>query len=161
AAARGRGGHTRRDGTRRCCNATTVGGTYTKGTMKITKRHKNILRPVLFCDLHCAFFWLVPFVGQRKVMMKVDINRREFIAGAVGIGAAGAALRLEAALPAAGLDHVNIRVPNVGRAAEFYIKLFGIQVARAPNAKAQTANPASPSGELWFIRLGEGFLAIS
>ena len=94
-------------------------------------------------------------------MMKVDINRREFIAGAVAIGAAGAALRLEAALPAAGLDHVNIRVPNVGRAAEFYIKLFGIQVARAPNAKAQTANPASPSGELWFIRLGEGFLAIS
>src|SRR5256885_7470261 len=94
-------------------------------------------------------------------MMKVAINRREFIAGAVGIGAAGAALRLEAALPAAGLDHVNIRVPNVGRAAEFYIKLFGIQVARAPNAKAQTANPASPSGELWFIRLGESFLAIS
>jgi len=56
---------------------------------------------------------------------------------------------------------VNIRVPDVRRSAELYINLFGVQVARAPNAKAQTANPASPSGELWFIRLGEAFLAIS
>src|SRR5262249_58976447 len=68
---------------------------------------------------------------------------------------------LEAALPVSALDHVNIRVPDVRRSAEFYIKLFGLQVARAPNAKAQTANPTSPSGELWFIRLGEAFLAIS
>jgi hypothetical protein len=36
-----------------------------------------------------------------------------------------------------------------------------VDVARAPNAKAQTANPASPSGILWFIRLGRSFLAIS
>jgi len=89
------------------------------------------------------------------------MKRRDFIAGAISIGVAGGALRLEAALPVSGLDHVNIRVPDVRRAAEFYIKLFGVQVARAPNAKAQTANPASPSGELWFIRLGESFLAIS
>jgi len=94
-------------------------------------------------------------------MTKVKITRREFIAGAVGVGVATAAPRLEAALPAVGLDHVNIRVPDARRSAEFYIKLFGVQVARAPNAKAQTANPASPSGELWFIRLGESFLAIS
>jgi len=89
------------------------------------------------------------------------MKRRDFIAGALSIGAAGSALRLEAALPVSGLDHVNIRLPDARRAAEFYIKLFGVQVARAPNAKAQTANPASPSGELWFIRLGESFLAIS
>src|SRR5881397_3986527 len=89
------------------------------------------------------------------------MKRRDFIAGALSIGAAGGALRLETALPVSGLDHVNIRVPDARRAAEFYIKLFGVQVARAPNAKAQTANPASPSGELWFIRLGESFLAIS
>src|SRR5436309_15597152 len=89
------------------------------------------------------------------------MKRRDFIAGAVSIGVAGGALRLEAALTVSGLDHVNIRVPDVRRAAEFYIKLFGVQVARAPTAKAQTANPASPSGELWFIRLGESFLAIS
>src|SRR6201993_1630957 len=94
-------------------------------------------------------------------MTKLDMTRREFITGALGIGVAAAALQLEAALPAAGVDHVNIRVPDVRRSADFYIKLFGVQVARAPNAKAQTANPASPSGELWFIRLGESFLAIS
>src|SRR5262245_61545211 len=94
-------------------------------------------------------------------MRRVDMTRREFIAGAVAIGVTGTALRVEAALPAAGLDHVNIRVPDVQRSAEFYIKLFGVQVARAPNAKAQTANPASPSGVLWFIRLCESFLAMS
>jgi len=89
------------------------------------------------------------------------MKRREFIAGALSIGVAGTALRLEAAVPPSGLDHVNIRVPDVRRSTDFYIRLFGMQVARAPNAKAQTANPASPSGELWFIRLGESFLAIS
>src|SRR6266566_4970866 len=89
------------------------------------------------------------------------MKRRDFIAGALSIGAAGGALRLEAALPVSGLDHVNIRVPDARRAAEFYIKLFGVEVARAPNAKAQTANPASRSGVLWFIRLGRSFLPIS
>lgn len=89
------------------------------------------------------------------------ITRRDFIAGAVLLGAAGTALRLEAALPAAGLDHVNIRVPDVRRSADFYIKLFGLEVSRSPNAKAQTANPDSPSGELWFVRLGQSNLAIS
>jgi len=104
-----------------------------------------------------------------EVKMKYDqsapqecgITRRDFIAGAVLLGAAGTALRLEAALPAAGLDHVNIRVPDVQRSADFYIKLFGVVVSRAPNAKAQTANPDSPSGVLWFVKLGEGNLAIS
>jgi len=95
------------------------------------------------------------------VKARDHLSRREFIAGALGIAVAGATPPLEAALPVTGLDHVNIRVPDVRRSAEFYINLFGLQVARAPNAKAQTANPASPSGELWFIRLGEGFLAIS
>src|SRR5262245_37277255 len=89
------------------------------------------------------------------------VSRRDFIAGALWMGVGGAAPRLQAALPVAGLDHVNIRVPDVRRSAEFYINLFGEQVARAPNAKAQTANPASLSGELWFIRLGAAFLAIS
>ena len=93
--------------------------------------------------------------------MARHISRRDFIAGTLGIGVAGTEPRVQGSLPVAGLDHVNIRVPDVQRSAEFYISLFGVQVARAPNAKAQTANPASPSGELWFIRLGEGFLAIS
>ena len=89
------------------------------------------------------------------------LTRREFIAGAVLLGAAGTALRLEAALPVAGIDHVNIHVPDVQRSADFYIKLFGVDVSRAPNAKAQTANPASHSGVLWFVRLGRSNLAIS
>ena len=96
-----------------------------------------------------------------KISQTHALTRREFIAGVVLLGAAGTAPRLEAALPAGSIDHVNIRVPDVQRSADFYIKLFGVEVARAPNAKAQTANPASPSGVLWFIRLGRSFLAIS
>lgn len=98
---------------------------------------------------------------DKNVRQAYAITRRDFIAGAVLLGAAGTALRLEAALPVAGIDHVNIHVPDVQRSAEFYIKLFGVEVARAPNAKAQTANPASPSGVLWFVRLGRSNLAIS
>ena len=89
------------------------------------------------------------------------ITRRDFIIGSMLLGTAATARGAEAALPVAGIDHVNIRVPDVRRSAEFYIKLFGVEVSRSPNAKAQTANPASPSGELWFIRLGQSFLAIS
>jgi catechol 2,3-dioxygenase-like lactoylglutathione lyase family enzyme len=89
------------------------------------------------------------------------LTRRDFIAAVMLLGTAGLALRLEAAPTVAGIDHVNIHVPDVQRSADFYTKLFGIDVARAPNAKAQTANPASPSGVLWFIRLGRSFLAIS
>jgi catechol 2,3-dioxygenase-like lactoylglutathione lyase family enzyme len=98
---------------------------------------------------------------DEKISQTYALTRREFIAGAMLLGAAGTALRLEAALPVGGIDHVNIHVPDVQRSADFYIKLFGADVSRAPNAKAQTANPASPSGVLWFIRLGRSNLAIS
>ena len=98
---------------------------------------------------------------DEKISEADALTRREFIASAVLVGAAGAALRLEAALAVAGIDHVNIHVPDVQRSADFYIRLFGADVSRAPNAKAQTANSASPSGVLWFIRLGRSFLAIS
>ena len=98
---------------------------------------------------------------DKSIPQAYALTRRDFIAGAVLLGAAGTALRLEAALPVAGLDHLNIHVPDVQRSADFYIKLFGVEVARAPNAKAQTANPASPSGVLWFVRLGRSNLAIS
>jgi catechol 2,3-dioxygenase-like lactoylglutathione lyase family enzyme len=96
-----------------------------------------------------------------EMLFAYALTRREFIAGAVLLGTAGRALRLEAALAVGGIDHVNIHVQDVQRSADFYTKLFGVDVARAPNAKAQTANPASPSGVLWFIRLGRSFLAIS
>lgn len=98
---------------------------------------------------------------DEKISPAPALTRRDFITGAVLLGTAGRALRLEAALAVGGIDHVNIHVPDVQRSADFYTKLFGVDVARAPNAKAQTANPASPSGVLWFIRLGRSFLAIS
>lgn len=62
------------------------------------------------------------------------ITRRDVIAGLVWLGAATAAHGWEAVLPVTGLDHVNIRTPDVRRAAEFYAKLFGMQVSRAENA---------------------------
>src|ERR1051326_695031 len=98
---------------------------------------------------------------DQNTSLAYALTRRDFIAGAGLLGMAGMALRLEAALAVGSIDHVNIHVPDVQRSADFYTKLFGIDVARAPNAKAQTANPASPSGVLWFIRLGRSFLAIS
>jgi catechol 2,3-dioxygenase-like lactoylglutathione lyase family enzyme len=103
----------------------------------------------------------VTMTRDEKISLAYALTRRDFIAGAMLLGTAGMALRLEAALAVGGIDHVNIHVPDVQRSAEFYTKLFGVDVARAPNAKAQTANPASPSGVLWFIRLGRSFLAIS
>ena len=89
------------------------------------------------------------------------ITRRDFLAGMSVLGAAGAVRGWGAPLPAAGIDHLNIHVPDVDRSAEFYAKLFGETVSRSPNAKAQTANPDSPSGVLWFVGTGENNLAIS
>jgi catechol 2,3-dioxygenase-like lactoylglutathione lyase family enzyme len=103
----------------------------------------------------------VTMTGDKNNARAHALTRRDFIAAAALLGTAGTTLRLEAAPAVGGIDHVNIRVPDVQRSADFYTKLFGVDVARAPNAKAQTANPASPSGVLWFIRLGRSFLAIS
>jgi catechol 2,3-dioxygenase-like lactoylglutathione lyase family enzyme len=85
-------------------------------------------------------------------------TRRDFFAGTVWLSAAHAARGWAGALPVAGLDHLNLHVPDVRRSADFYTKLFGVEVARAPNA---AANPGSKPAELWFIRLGQSFLAIS
>jgi len=93
--------------------------------------------------------------------MNDQISRRDFLAAAALLAAARPLRSWSAPLPAATLDHVNIRVPDVDRSAEFYTKLFGVEISRSPNAKAQTNNPDSPSGVLWFVALGEGSLAIS
>ena len=85
-------------------------------------------------------------------------TRRDAIACMVWLGAARTARGWEAALPVIGLDHVNIRVPDVRRAGEFYAKLFGREVSRASNA---FASAGSRRGELWFVRLGQSSLAIS
>jgi catechol 2,3-dioxygenase-like lactoylglutathione lyase family enzyme len=86
------------------------------------------------------------------------ITRRDVISGSVWLGAASVAHGWVAALPVTGLDHVNIRTPDVRRAAEFYAKLFSTQVSRAENA---FASAGSRRGELWFVRLGQSSLAIS
>jgi catechol 2,3-dioxygenase-like lactoylglutathione lyase family enzyme len=90
--------------------------------------------------------------------MKHEPTRREWIAGAVLLGSARAALGWEAALPVVALDHVNIRAPDVRRTAEFYAKLFALEVSRAENA---FASAGTRRGELWFVRLGQSSLAIS
>jgi len=56
------------------------------------------------------------------------------------------------------LDHINIRVANVGRSGAFYMGLFDTPVLRNAALRAQ---PTSPPSEGYFIRFGDGYLAIS
>jgi hypothetical protein len=56
------------------------------------------------------------------------------------------------------LDHVNIRVSNVARAGAFYMALFDTPVLRNP---ALRAKPSSPPSEGFFLKFGDGYLAIS
>jgi catechol 2,3-dioxygenase-like lactoylglutathione lyase family enzyme len=56
------------------------------------------------------------------------------------------------------LDHVNIRVSSVAKTAEFYIGLFDTPVLRNPALRAQ---PTSPPSEGFFLKFGDGYLAIS
>jgi catechol 2,3-dioxygenase-like lactoylglutathione lyase family enzyme len=56
------------------------------------------------------------------------------------------------------LDHVNIRVSNVARTGAFYFALFDTPVLRNPALRAQ---PSSPPSEGFFLKFGDGYLAIS
>jgi catechol 2,3-dioxygenase-like lactoylglutathione lyase family enzyme len=56
------------------------------------------------------------------------------------------------------LDHVNIRVANVAKTAQFYMGLFDTPVLRNPSLRAQ---PNSPPGEGYFLKFGDGYLVIS
>jgi catechol 2,3-dioxygenase-like lactoylglutathione lyase family enzyme len=56
------------------------------------------------------------------------------------------------------LDHVNIRVSNVARSGAFYMALFDTPVLRSTTLRAQ---PNSPPSEGFFIKFGDGYLAIS
>jgi catechol-2,3-dioxygenase len=95
----------------------------------------------------------------------VSVSRREALAlvgalaamrGAWGAGGAGAA---EAGiLQPVSLDHVNIRVSNVARSAAFYMGLFDTPVLRSAGLRAR---PDSPPSEGYFLRFGEGYLAMS
>jgi len=56
------------------------------------------------------------------------------------------------------LDHVNIRVSSVAKTAEFYVALFDTPVLRNP---ALRARPDVPPSEGYFLKFGDGYLAIS
>ena len=56
------------------------------------------------------------------------------------------------------LDHVNIRVSDVARTAELLMGLFDTPVLRNPALRAQ---PNSPPSEGYFLKFGDGYLAIS
>lgn len=87
-------------------------------------------------------------------------SRRELLTTWLLAGLAGraSARPSSAALPFIELDHVSIRVSNVRRAADFYMRLFGPDAGRDPS---RPANPSSKPGELWFIRLGDSHLALA
>jgi catechol 2,3-dioxygenase-like lactoylglutathione lyase family enzyme len=87
------------------------------------------------------------------------ISRREtlLLLGAVAATpCANAAER--GALQPVSLDHVNIRVTNVGKTAQFYTGLFDTPVLRN---EALRARPDGPPSEGFFLKFGEGYLAIS
>ena len=59
----------------------------------------------------------------------------------------------------AGVDHLAIRVSDMQRSAEFYAKLFGPEVKKPP--RDIVANPGSVPSPHYWVRLGEGYLALS
>jgi catechol 2,3-dioxygenase-like lactoylglutathione lyase family enzyme len=87
------------------------------------------------------------------------VSRRQAL---ILLGAAAAARDVEAAEQAitqpVSLDHVNIRVSNVAKTAEFYMGLFDTPVLRNTALRAQ---PNSPPSEGFFLKFGDGYLAIS
>jgi catechol 2,3-dioxygenase-like lactoylglutathione lyase family enzyme len=64
----------------------------------------------------------------------------------------------QAIMQSVALDHVNIRVSDVARTAQFYMALFDAPVLCSQTLRAQ---PNSPPSEGFFLRFGEGYLAIS
>jgi catechol 2,3-dioxygenase-like lactoylglutathione lyase family enzyme len=93
--------------------------------------------------------------GARKDL----VSRRHAL---VLLGAVAAVRGADAAEPAimqpVSLDHVNIRVSNVARTGEFYMRLFETPVLRNAALRAQ---PTSPPSEGFFLKFGDGYLAIS
>src|SRR5215831_9693212 len=78
------------------------------------------------------------------------------------LGAAAAVRNVEAAEQAitqpVSLDHINIRVSDVAKTAEFYMGLFDTPALRNATLRAQ---PTSPPSEGFFLKFGDGYLAIS
>lgn len=88
------------------------------------------------------------FVSRRKTLM---------LLGAVA-AVRGANAAEQAIMQPVSLDHVNIRVSNVAKTAQFYMGLFDTPVLRNAALRAQ---PTSPPSEGFFLKFGGGYLAIS
>jgi catechol 2,3-dioxygenase-like lactoylglutathione lyase family enzyme len=87
------------------------------------------------------------------------VSRRHaliLLAAAVAVGDVDAAE--QAITQPVSLDHINIRVSNVAKTAEFYMGLFDTPVLRSAALRAQ---PTSPPSEGFFLKFGDGYLAIS
>jgi catechol 2,3-dioxygenase-like lactoylglutathione lyase family enzyme len=93
--------------------------------------------------------------GARKDL----VSRRQtlMLLGAVAV-VRGADAAEQAIMQPLSLDHVNIRVSDVAKTAEFYMALFDTPVLRNAALRAQ---PTSPPSEGFFLKFGEGYLAIS
>ncbi|SRR5579871_83260 len=96
---------------------------------------------------------------DRTYSVRTDLfSRRCFLTLLGAIAAAPGAGAAEAIMQPVSLDHVNIRVSNVAKTAEFYMGLFNTPVLRSAALRAQ---PTSPPSEGFFLKFGEGYLAIS
>jgi catechol 2,3-dioxygenase-like lactoylglutathione lyase family enzyme len=87
------------------------------------------------------------------------VSRRQtlMLLGAVA-AVYGADAAEQAIMQPVSLDHVNIRVSNVAKTAEFYMGLFDTPVLRNAALRAQ---PTSPPSDGFFLKFGDGYLAIS
>jgi catechol-2,3-dioxygenase len=87
------------------------------------------------------------------------VSRREAL---TLLGATAAMRSADAADPGmlqpATLDHVNLRVANAAKSAEFYMWLLDTPILRNP---ALRARPNLPPGEAYFFKMGEGYLVVS
>jgi catechol 2,3-dioxygenase-like lactoylglutathione lyase family enzyme len=91
--------------------------------------------------------------GMRLVSRRHAVMLLGAVAAVRGAGAAEPGI-----LQPVSLDHVNIRVSNVARSGAFYMALFDTPVLRSANLRAQ---PNSPPSEGFFIKFGDGYLAMS
>src|SRR5215472_15242788 len=93
--------------------------------------------------------------GARKdlISRRQTLTLLATIAAVRGVGAAEQAI-----MQPVSLDHVNIRVSDTARSGAFYMGLFDTPVLRNAALRAQ---PTSPPSDGFFLKFGDGYLAIS
>jgi catechol 2,3-dioxygenase-like lactoylglutathione lyase family enzyme len=98
-------------------------------------------------------------VGPLQGVGPSSVSRREALAllgAALAVRSAGAAE--PGIMQPVSLDHVNIRVSNVGATGKFYMGLLETPVLWTPALRAQ---PGGAASESFFLKFGDGYLAIS